>query len=45
MSHHEVHTHNEADHEEMDSNSRADALAMLSLVAIIVSMAVFFVSR
>lgn len=45
MSHHEAHTPSAVDHEEMDSNSRADALAMLSLVAIIVTMAVFFVSR
>ncbi|MDP1932440.1 MAG: hypothetical protein Q8L60_13385 [Gammaproteobacteria bacterium] len=45
MSHHEVHTSSEVDHEEMDSNSRADAIAILSLVVIIVAMAVFYVSR
>lgn len=45
MSHHDVSESPVIDEQEMDANSRADALAMLSLVAIIVIMAVFFVSR
>ncbi len=45
MSHHEVSSNSQIDHAEMDGNSRADALAIFSLVAIIVVMAVFFVSQ
>jgi hypothetical protein len=45
MSHHDVSESPVIDEQEMDANSRADVLAMLSLVAIIVTMAVFYVSR
>jgi hypothetical protein len=44
MSHHEEPINTPVDHEEMEANSRADALALLSLVTIIVVMAVFFVA-
>lgn len=45
MSHHDVSTDTVIDDAELDANSRADALAMLSLVLIIFAMAVFFASR
>tara|TARA_R100001377_G_scaffold72339_1_gene48125 strand:- start:1095 stop:1244 length:150 start_codon:yes stop_codon:yes gene_type:complete len=45
MSHHDVSASPQINEEESDANSRADVLAMLSLVAIIVTMAVFYVSR
>lgn len=45
MSHHEVSSNSQIDQAELDANSRADALAILSLVAIVVTMAVFFVSH
>jgi len=45
MSHHDVSEHPVIDEKELDANSRADSLAMLSLVAIVVILAVFFVSR
>lgn len=45
MSHHDVSTSPEINEEERDANSRADAIALLSLVAIVVTMAVFYVSR
>jgi hypothetical protein len=45
MSHHDVSESPVIDEQELDANSRADVLAMLSLVAIIVTMAVFYVSR
>ncbi len=45
MSHHDVSESPEIDQQEMDANSRADALALLALVAIIVVMAVFYASR
>jgi len=45
MSHHDVNEHPVIDEKEMDDNSRADALALLSLVAIVVTLAVFYVSR
>ncbi len=45
MSHHDASEHPVIDEKELDSNSRADTLAMFSLVAIVVTMAVFFASR
>jgi hypothetical protein len=45
MSHHDEPVKTPVDHEEMDANSRADAIAMFSLVVIIVTIAVFFASR
>jgi len=45
MSHHDVSESPEIDQQEMDANSRADALALFSLVLIIVTMAVFYASR
>jgi hypothetical protein len=45
MSHHDVSESPVIDQQEMDANSRADTLAMFSLVLIIVTMAVFFASR
>ena len=45
MSHHEVTETLEISEEERDANSRADMIAALSLVAIVVTMVVFFVSR
>ncbi len=45
MSHHDDHVKTPLDYEEMDANSRADAIAMFSLVVIIVTIAVFFASR
>jgi len=45
MSHHDVSTDTAIDPAELDANSRADTLAMLSLVVIIVTMAVFFASH
>ena len=45
MSHHDVSPSPQISEEESDANSRADVIAMLSLVAIIVTMVVFFVSR
>tara|TARA_R110001592_G_scaffold105797_3_gene297462 strand:+ start:219 stop:434 length:216 start_codon:yes stop_codon:yes gene_type:complete len=45
MSHHDVSTSPEINEEESEANSRADVIAILSLVAIIVTMAVYFVSR
>ena len=45
MSHHEVTQTVEISEEERDANSRADMIAALSLVAIVVTMVVFFVSR
>lgn len=45
MSHHDVSESPQINEAESDANSQADVIAMLSLVAIIVTMAVFFVSR
>ena len=45
MSHHDVSESPQINQEEADANSRADLLAMLALVAIVVTMAVFYVSR
>jgi len=45
MSHHDVSESPEIDQQEMDANSSADALAIFSLVLIIVTMAVFYASR
>ena len=45
MSHHDVSNDPVIDPAELDANSRADMLAMLSLVIIVVTMAVFFASR
>lgn len=45
MSQHDVSEHSVIDEKELDDNSRADTLAILSLVAIVVIMAVFYVSR
>ena len=45
MSHHDVSESPQINEEEADANSRADVLAMLSMVAILVTMAVFYVSR
>jgi hypothetical protein len=45
MSHHDASEHHVIDERELDGNSRADTLAMLYLVVIIVTMAVFFASR
>lgn len=45
MSHHDVSEHPVIDEKELDDNSRADTLAILALVAIVVTLAVFFVSR
>lgn len=45
MSHQNASEHPVIDEKELDSNSRADTLAMLSLVVIVVIMGVFFVSR
>jgi len=45
MSHHHVSESPQINEAESDANSRADAIAMLSIVAIIVTVAVFFVSR
>ena len=45
MSHHDVSHDTAIDPAEQDANSRADALAIFSLVVIIVSMAVFFASH
>jgi len=45
MSHHDVSNDTVIDDAELDANSRADMLAMLSLVVIVVTMAVFFASH
>lgn len=45
MSHQNEPVQTPVDYEEMDANSRADAIAMFSLVVIIVTIAVFFASR
>jgi len=45
MSHHDVSEHPVIDEKELDANSRADTLAILALVAIVVIMAVYYVSR
>ena len=45
MSHHDEPVKTPVDDKEMDANSRADAIAMFSLVVIIVTIAVFFASR
>jgi hypothetical protein len=45
MSHHDASEHHVIDEKELDGNSRADTMAMLSFVLIIVTMAVFFSSR
>lgn len=45
MSHHDVSNDTAIDPAERDANSRADMLAMLSLVLIIVTMAVFFAAN
>jgi hypothetical protein len=45
MSHHDVSESPAINEEVAEANSRADALAMLSLVVIIVTMMVYFVSR
>lgn len=45
MSHQDVTESPQINEAERDANSQADMIAMLSLVAIIVTMAVFFVSR
>ncbi len=45
MIHHDASEHHVIDEKELDANSRADTLAMLSLVLIVVTMAVFFASR
>jgi hypothetical protein len=44
MSHHDVSSNAPVNEKELESNSRADAIAMLALVAIVVVMAVFYVS-
>jgi hypothetical protein len=44
MSHHEVSGNTPVDEKELTNNSRADAIAMLALVVIVVVMAVFYVS-
>ena len=45
MSHHDESANTPIDSEVMDANSRADAVALFSLVMIIVSIAAFFASR
>ncbi|MGJ8689322.1 MAG: hypothetical protein ACSHXZ_07360 [Gammaproteobacteria bacterium] len=45
MSHHDTPETVEYNEELADANSRADLLAIVSLVAIVIVMAVFFVSR
>ena len=45
MSHHDVSESPQINEQELEANSRADAIAILSLVAITVTLAVFFVSR
>lgn len=45
MSHQKEPVQTPVDYEEMDANSRADAIAMFSLVVIIVTIAAFFASR
>ena len=45
MSHHDLSESPQIDEVELEANSRADTIAILSLVAIIVTIAVFFVSR
>lgn len=46
MSHHDTRQHESAyDETEADANSKADTLAMLGFVLVIVTMAVYYVSR
>ncbi len=45
MSHHDVSEPVQYNEEVAEANSRADMLALVSLVAIVVVMAVFYVSR
>jgi len=45
MSHHNDREHPVIDEKDMDDSSRADTLALLSLVAIVVILTVFYVSR
>jgi len=45
MSHHHASESPQITEQERDANSRADVIAVLSLVVIVVTMAVFFVSR
>ncbi len=45
MSHHDVPEAVQYNEEVAEANSRADMLALVSLVAIVVVMAVFYVSR
>lgn len=45
MSHHKVVETSQINEQERDANSRVDVIAMLALVAIVVTMAVYFASR
>lgn len=44
MSHHDTATNTELNQEELDANSKADTLALFSLVVIVVVMAIYYVS-
>jgi len=44
MSHHEPISSNDISDEERDANSKADTIAMFSLVVVIVGLAIFFAS-
>jgi hypothetical protein len=44
MSHHETTDNNDISDAERDANSKADTLAMFSLVVVIVGLAIFFAS-
>lgn len=44
MSHHEPTASNDISDEERDANSKADTIAMFSLVVVIVGLAIFFAS-